>query len=288
MLSKHYEIVKDAPKEISWDDYYNVSMDEFNELLQKYGDDEGVFQLFFERNPSFLPGGLELLGQSGHYPFMNTLITQPQIGGCFRRIPDFVWLAQDSLKFCPVFIEIEKPSKKTFNVQGYACADFTQAMSQIKEWKIILNNFVNIQMFYEYFNIPLDIRNKEFKPQFLLIYGRRAEYEENEKLVAMRNELQEENVVIMSYDRLKPLADYRQFITCKVSKKEYNVLNIAPTFRYRADCVGSLYHYKGFKEKIAVMQNTSDARKQFLMERYDYWMSYKGNMPGLVCGMEGE
>lgn len=101
-------------------------MDEYNSLLETSDNNELIFQDFFEINPSFVPGTLELFGKSGHYPFMHSLISQPEIGGCFRCKPDFLWLAQDSLSFCPVLIEIEKPNKKTFNSQGIASADFTQ------------------------------------------------------------------------------------------------------------------------------------------------------------------
>lgn len=112
LLRKEYEIIKDAPKEIEWDQYCDNVMKEYQILLQDSPDRESVFQNFFEENPSFLPGGLELFGQSGHYPYMDALISQPEIGSIFRRKPDFVWLANDSLSFVPVFIEIEKPSKK--------------------------------------------------------------------------------------------------------------------------------------------------------------------------------
>lgn len=288
LLTKHYEIIKDAPKEIAWNEYYPLVMEEYLQLLKTSGDDEKAFQVFFENNPSFIPGALELFGQSGHYPHMDTLISQPQLGVSFKRIPDYVWLAQDSLTFCPVFVEIEKPNKKMFNLQGNASADFTQAIGQIKEWRGLLKNPINVQVFYEYFDIPLHLRKKVFNPQFLLIYGRREEYENNEMLTLMRSELQENNIEIMSFDRLKPLADYQQFTCSKVKHKQYHIISIPPTFRYRADCAEVLYLYQGFKEKIDEMKHTSDGRKEFLKNRYNYWTTFKGNPPGLIVGMEGE
>lgn len=288
LFKKKYEIIKDGPKEIEWDEYFNVAMNEYNVLLDTQSDDEKVFQKFFEENPCFLPGGLELFGQSGHYPYMNTVITQPVIGCVTKRIPDFMWLAQDSLTFCPVFIEIEKPNKKMFTQKNIPTAEFTQAMNQIDEWKMILNNPVNRLLFYDYYDIPQYLREKEFVPQFLLIYGRREEYENNVYLSNLRRLKYTDNVAIYSFDRLQPLSDYRQFITCKVSEQKYRVTNISPTYRYRADCAEELYMWDGFFEKIDCMKNTTKSRKTFLKDRYSYWTSFKGNPSGIIRSMEGE
>lgn len=113
-FNKKYQVMKNAPKQLDWEEYCNKSLMEYQSILENYSDDESVFQKFFEENPSFLPGGLELFGNSGHYPYMDALISQPEIGGIFKRRPDYVWLANDSLTFAPVFIEIEKPSKSMF------------------------------------------------------------------------------------------------------------------------------------------------------------------------------
>lgn len=288
-LDKRYQVIKDSPREISWDDYYNQAMAEYEELLDNNGDDEKVFQTFFEKNPSFVPGALELFGQSGHYPYMDTMISQPSIGGVFKRIPDFLWLAQDSLNFCPVFIEIERPNKNTFTKQGDTTADFNQALGQLKQWSFLMKNPTNIQLFYEYFKIPIETREKVFTPQYLLIYGRRSEYIKDIMLRGIRSENQKENIAIFSYDRLQPLADYRQFITCKISNAQYDVINISPTFRYRADCATSLPEYNGFCEKIDCMEKTSLERKEFLKSRYLYWCDFaKSGVGGMICSQEGE
>lgn len=185
-LLKEYEVIKDAPKQIDWDKYSEKSIREYKILLENSSDKEKIFQQFFEENPSFMPGALELFGQSGHYPYMDALISQPEIGGIFRRRPDFVWLANDSLTFVPVFIEIEKPSKKMFNKDGTTTAEFNQALGQIHEWQYLLNQPTNRQLLYEYFNLPLEIREKTFMPQYLLVYGRRNEYQGNKMLTGIR------------------------------------------------------------------------------------------------------
>lgn len=161
VLEQTYEIIRDAPAPMSWEKYAKESYEEYQSLLQNYGDDESVFQRFFEQNPSFVPGAFELSTPSGHYPFTQSLIAEPELcGGLFDRIPDFIWLAQDSLSFTPVLIEIEKPNKKTFTKAGTQTADLTQAFGQTVEWQAILNNPVNVLQFYECFKIPDWVRQK--------------------------------------------------------------------------------------------------------------------------------
>ena len=289
MLNKQYELIADAPKEIEWLKYYEKAMEEYNLLLDRNGNNEKVFQDFFEKNPSFIPGALEIFGHSGHYPYMNTLITQPKIGNIMQRIPDFLWLAQDSLSFCPVFIEIESPNKRMFTKNKVVTAEFNQAMNQINEWRHILKNPTNLHLFYEYFDISKELMKKEFNPQFVLIYGRRIEYEEEELLRGIRAEQRRVNVDIFSYDRLKPISDYNQFTCTSVKDYKYTIKSIPPTFRYRADCADVLYKYKGFYDAIDNMEKTSEERKKFLKKRYKYWADFgKRGCPGVLVGMEGE
>lgn len=288
-LLKEHEVIKDAPKQIDWDKYSEKSIREYKILLENSSDKEKIFQQFFEENPSFMPGALELFGQSGHYPYMDALISQPEIGGIFRRRPDFVWLANDSLTFVPVFIEIEKPSKKMFNKDGTTTAEFNQALGQIHEWQYLLNQPTNRQLLYEYFNLPLEIREKTFMPQYLLVYGRRNEYQGNKMLTGIRAAQKNSNIDIMSFDRLRPISDYRQFVTCKLSGGVYTVKNIPPTYRYRADCAEELVRMHGFYEKIDNMKYTTEQRKEFLRYRYKYWCEFgKKDFKGVICTHEGE
>ncbi len=289
IFERNYTIKDDAPATIEWSRYYSQVMDEYLELLENNSDSEKSFQDFFERNPSFIPGGLQLMGHTSHYPYMDTLISQPEIGIRDTRKPDFLWLAEDSIRFTPVFVEIEKPSKKMFTNSGTPSADFTQAKNQIDEWKYLLSQPDNIRAFYTQFSIPLDMQAKTFSPQYLLIYGRRNEYLGNDIRTGVRASNENNDFVIMSYDRLTPIADYMQFTTCKVSNGKYKILHIPPTFKYRPDRIDTLEEYKDFYEAIPRMDKTSDERKQFLRDRYSYWIDNCATIKkGLIISMEGE
>lgn len=275
MFTKKYEIIADAPAAVSWDKYAKCSYMEYQELLQNHGDDEYVFQKFFERNPSFMPGAFELFGTSGHYPFTQSLITQPQLnGGLFTRIPDFIWLAQDSLFFTPVLIEIERPNRKTFTAAGNQSADFSQALGQIAEWSAMLKVPENILQFYKCFDIPDRIRKKTFAPQYGLIYGRRSEFEGNEFLTQKRAHLVPDNVKLISFDRLHPDPKGHDLLCTFLSHGKYTVKTVPPTYRYSPATADNLSVVSGFDIAIPKMEMTSPERQRFMISRYEYWKEY--------------
>lgn len=288
-FEKNYEIVENAPKEMTWENYYSKAMQKYSCLLEESGDSEKEFQEFFEKNPAFIPGALGINHFGGHNPYMDALISQPELGTVVRRKPDFLWLAQNSLKFTPVFIEIERPNKRMFAKDGHPNQEFNQALNQIDEWRGLLKDAVNIQTFYKMFSIPSDIQEKEFEPQFILVYGRRNEYENDNHLRRVRASKERENVHIMSFDRLAAVFEYKQFVSCKVQQGKYKVLYIPPTFRYQADSVDTLAKYEDFENAIDHMEETSVERKQFLHERFPYWISKNDDIwKGMIISGEGE
>ena len=290
MFKKTYEIVQDAPAPMSWDDYSKSSYDEYQLLLQTHGDDEPTFQHFFERNPSFVPGAFELFGTSGHYPFTQSVIAEPHLdGGLFTRVPDFIWLAQDSLFFTPVLIEIEKPNKKTFIEKGTQSADFSQALGQIAEWKAILSEPENVLQFYRCFDIPDWIRKKTFAPQYGLIYGRRSEFESDPLLLKKRAQLVPADVMLASFDRLRPDPKGDNLLCSTLSHGKYTVKTIPPTYRYSPSTADNLSIVTGFDVAIHRMEKTSDERKAFLASRYTYWKEYgEQERKGIICTADCE
>lgn len=289
MFERKYEIVPNAPAHTSWDAYSKISLKEYRNLLETASDDETAFQHFFEENPSFVPGAFELFGSSGHYPYTQSLITQPKLdGGIFNRVPDFIWLAQDSLSFTPVLIEIEKPNKRTFTNAAIQSSDFTQALGQLQEWMSLLSIPENILQFYRCFDIPEWMKKKKFAPQYGLIYGRRAEYENNSILLGKRAQLVPPNVMLASFDRLQPDPKGQDLLCTSLSHGQYTVKTIPPTFRYSPMTADNLSVVNGFDYAITKMNHCSDERKNFLIKRYPYWKEYgsldnKGVMNSSDC-----
>lgn len=274
MLNKKYEMVEKPPEAIEWDDYEKLSLQEYHDLLTLHPDNEKVFQIFLERNPSFVPGAFSLLGESGHYPYLGTLITQPKLFGVIERNPDFMWLSTDSLTFSPILIEIERPNKRIFTASGVQSAEFSQATNQLLEWKTILKQPENILTFYNMYSIPGWLREREFKPIYCLIYGSRDEFEEKPVLKRKRAGLMREDEVLMSFDRLNPNPKARFMLCSTVKNGEYIVNTVPSTYKLGPNIAE--YHSKvsKFKEAVKDIDYISSERKEFLKERYDYWKEF--------------
>ena len=277
LFNKKYTIIENSPSIVDEDEYYEQAKNEYIQLLDR-GLGEVVYQKFFEKNPAFVPGSREILGMaSSHYPIQNALISQPGLlnDEKFRK-PDFMWIAKNSLKLCPVLIEIEKPSKQEFKKHSdFNRAEFNQAINQILHWKRILDSIEGKQDFYERYDIPDEFRKLKFSPQYVLVYGRRSEYEGNSWLTGIRAEHETDDIRIMSFDRLKtPDRNAFDCVTCTVKKGKYHVINIPPTFVFKPSTINAIGGYEGyldFHSAVDKMDYTSDERKKFLKKRFDYW-----------------
>ncbi|MCU9592833.1 DUF4263 domain-containing protein [Caldibacillus thermolactis] len=280
---KSYNLVSDAPKPISWEDYERKVLEDYNILLEKKRDDEKIFQDFFEKNPAMLPGAFGFFGESGHAPYNNALITQPVLQGLTTKIPDFLWFASDSLNIYPVFIEIEAPGKKWFNKDGTQTAKFTQAQNQIQEWKIWFSNPTHQSLFFEYYDIDKYlIEGKSIKPFYVLIYGLREEFEDNPYLNQKRAQLNKHDEIYMTFNRLKPNIKGRDIITCHVKNRNYYAKYVSPTFRLGPVFAEQLSRIK--KKEYAILNtDLTDERKEFLISRLKYWEDFgKKERKGLI------
>lgn len=277
VFNKMYELAADSPKPVDENYYYREETNRYHLMLEQELP-ENDYQTFFEQNPAFMPGSREVIGAaSSHWPIANALISQPTISDDDRiRRPDFMWIAKNSLCLCPVLIEIEKPSKKEFRSDSdVSRAQFNQALMQIKQWKAILNSQKGKQDFYERFGIEEKWRQLKFTPQYVLVYGRRNEFEGNEWLTKIRAEEEMSDVRVMSFDRLDtPDRNAFDCITCKVKDGHFKVINIPPTFVYRPATISAIGGYGMFDDfilSIRKMRYVSNERKQFLSERLNYW-----------------
>jgi hypothetical protein len=274
MLKKNYKIIKNSPKPIDWETYSNQALINYQKLLNDTNSTEDTFQKFFEQNPSFIPGAFSLNGESGHSPYPFGVISQPNIKGICNRIPDFVWLSNDSCNFNPIFVEIETPKKNLFNKDGTPTSTFTQALNQFSEWKALLCKPENILSFYNQFDIPKWLRELKFQPQFALIYGRREEYINNEWYKQKRSELMRNHEYLFSYDRLLPNPKSDELFCLTVSEGRYYAKHITPNFRFGPSTSDYLCIIKGITDAIIRNNQINEKRKKFLLKRINYWIEY--------------
>jgi len=115
-LERTYQIEEPPEEALAWKDYESIIATEWAGLLNSNPPPpEPAVQAFFELHPSMVPGAFGLLGnESGHYPSLCGLITQPPLPSYNRRVPDFMWLSQGSDTEQPILVEIEAPAKRWF------------------------------------------------------------------------------------------------------------------------------------------------------------------------------
>lgn len=211
---KTYEMHVSPPKAMPWDEYERRVTADWSALLasEKGGDERAVHE-FLVKHPCMIPGAFSVTGPSGHGPFPMAVLSESPLSAVGMKIPDFIWLASDSLNFTPVFVEIESPRKRWFTKQGHPTSDLTQAMSQIAQWRDWLNSHVNVGAFFDSFDIPNELRRKRnFRAEFVLIYGRREEFADKPELTRLRAQLEKHGQVVMTFDRLLPARDCRHYV----------------------------------------------------------------------------
>jgi hypothetical protein len=186
LFDKTYELVTNAPPAMPWEDYERTSLNSWQELIS--GPDQGnerVIHKFLELNPSFVPGAFSF-PTSGHSPVYGGVFSKPPLAGIGMRVPDFMWLATATDTIYPMFIEIETPAKRWFTENGQPRSEWTQARNQLVSWKQWLNKPANRLVFLELYGIADEFRYFEIQPQFVLVYGRRAEFDNNPELRGVR------------------------------------------------------------------------------------------------------
>jgi Domain of unknown function (DUF4263) len=201
-----------------------------------------------------VPGAFGTTGLSGHSPHPLALLSQSPFVGIGTKIPDFIWLASDSANFTPVFIEIESHCKRWFRADKAPTHSLVQAVSQLAERRAWLNYPGNVGVFYSSFEIPDDMRrDHHFRPELLLIYGRRREFEEHPELRRLRAQFEPPGKSAMTFDRLRPARECRYFLTVTKRNAGYQALAVPATFEIGPNVARSFTGVSNLTE--AIQQN---------------------------------
>jgi len=234
---------------------------------------EGPFQEFLERHPCLVPGG-EGTGASfgGHHgSWGDVLFTQPPLPGIFKKVPDFMWLTKTSEDIIPVLIEIEAPGKPWL-VKAGRSAKLTQAEGQIAEWQRALDNSETRRQFADLYDFPPRwALEYNLEPRFLLIYGRRAEFDDQRHRSRERRGLRKASVNAMTYDRLKPLYGSRNAICVRLEGIRRKAIAIPPTFRLGPANAEDLARLDGLPDAMSENELIGEERRRFLLDRLPYW-----------------
>lgn len=270
-----FELADGAPAAWSWNEYeawLSAAWPEF--LKDADSDDEEIFQHFLERHPCLVPGG-EGTGDSfgGHHGgWRNLLISQPQLPGVFRRHPDFMWLTKNSEDIIPVLIEIEAPSKRWLTARGDRSADLTHAEGQLADWKQMLDDPASRQQFADVYGFPQRwAMDFNLVPRFILIYGRRSEFDRHPHLNRKRRGVRDMAIGAMTFDRLHPRPGLHDAVCVRIENLTPRVLAVPPTFRLGPGNAEMVARLQGLSDAIQSNELISEARRNFLLERIPYW-----------------
>jgi len=248
--------------------YNRVLMDRWQALLSSDDSrDERLLQAFLERHPSLLPGSHSVDGDSGHAPFPVAVIAKPKLPGLSDREPDFMWLATDSTSLYPVLIEIETPHKAWFyGDRAEIHSDLTHAHGQLAEWRAWFGRGYNRTAFLDYYELRPDMARRKLEPRYVLVHGRRDNFESVPRRREKRAELARPDERLMSFDRLTPAKNSVLYSTVRKGQDGYRITSVPPSLTLFN--TGEDYQLlSGWAEALDSCPDMAATRRDYLQEQ---------------------
>ncbi|HWB02200.1 MAG TPA: Shedu anti-phage system protein SduA domain-containing protein [Verrucomicrobiales bacterium] len=262
---------------MSWEDYAKRVELEWSGLLASASNESEV-QRFLEEHPSLLPTA------DSHCPYPGAVISQPKLQGLTRRVPDFMWICSNSVTIIPVLIEIEHPKKMWYNGKGDPTAEFTQAVNQLRIWRTWMEDSDNQNVFRSYYGLRGgNWRGMAFKPRYVLIYGRRAEFESGKSaaLKHLRRSSQLDSEEFMTFDRLRPNRLFSDFLSVRARDNQgFEAISFPACVKIGPSFSALLDGVKDITAAISKSPWLTPERRQFLIDRVPYWENWR-DLPGL-------
>ncbi len=285
-----YEIEKPNTPALKWEEYKELITSEWKKLLEDNQDDENKYQEFFERHPCMLPRVYGIFHEGAHGVWPSALISQPVLPTFTRKIPDFMWIAYDSESIYAVLIEIEAPSKPWATEKGQQHHLLTQAIDQIKDWKVYFSNPLNLAQFKEHYKIPnYLLSNHAFLQRYILIYGRRDDVTSNKAFSEKRAFLHGDDEHFMTYDRLSPNKYLSNNICVRIDQFGYKAISIPPTFELNPFEAEDWVIIRDRNKAVQNCKYINIERKNFLIRRWKYWDKWaKEGKKGIITSNSRE
>lgn len=266
------------PRPLEWHVYADAAMSDWYQLL---GNDpeESEVQRFLELHPAMIPGGSGDIGPGGHHGAeMSAVFRRPMLEGAGRSFePDFMWVTRSTGLVTPILIEIEKPSKRWFQANGRPTADFRDAHDQLNDWRSWFARDENAALFRKTFLFHGSCAGHPLEPQFVLIYGRRFEFEYGwghaspEALRQKRDTQRAANETFMSFDALRPRFDHGRSVTVSMTANGPRPFAFSPAYVTGTD---SGHDAITLGDPTAALQRSvmmSEDRRRYLAKRWKHW-----------------
>jgi hypothetical protein len=242
--------------------------------------DESAFQQYLEWHPSLLPGPHGTPWGRYHGPPLGVVFSQPELPGFRAKRPDFLVLERDSATTYAVLIEIEAPAKRWSTAAGVPTADLTQAIDQLRDWKVWFADPLNVLQFIKLYDLNDQIETSRLVQHYVLVYGRRHEATNMEAFARKRHDLAGPNEYFMTYDRLEPNGAGALTVKLDRSGPDTRLRAISVTPRFALNTHNAEWFLSLLEGREAIMTNPlmSDHQRTSLLKRERAARNYLRNL----------
>jgi len=181
---------------------------------------EQTYQSFIEQNTVLVPR--EFVQNHGiHFDLV------------FRKIslakdyaPDFFYISKSSADWNLILIEIEKPHSRYFKEKSnHLHPDFLAGLDQIAKWRAWFDNAANMAGFIDGtvapVRVPEGMRLNKCYVKYVLVHGRRAEFEGNATRRSLIKAREADDFKIISFDSLLEALHTKSLLYLCARKNEH-------------------------------------------------------------------
>jgi len=192
-------------------------LNDYNDLIEQKPREQEV-QEFLENNTHLLPR--EFVQNHGIH--FSLCLRKVRFGS--EYISDFMYLSKSTASWNCVLIEIEKPQSKYFKgKEAKYHSNFADALQQINDWRAWFSTAGNKEYFFGnsigFLKTP--ISHTQINMKYVLVHGRRSEFETNLIRLNKVNSEQRDDFRIMSFDSLAEDLSSKNALYIGAKKKEH-------------------------------------------------------------------
>ncbi|MFT3714019.1 MAG: DUF4263 domain-containing protein [Archangium sp.] len=200
-----------------------TELSEYEALISRTDLKEQEVQHFIEQHPRFLP----LKWVQNHGVHFNLFIRKPDLLG--KLAADFLFLSKSSVDWHCVLIEIEKPTTRLFKPKTDEIhGEFQAGLDQVLSWKAFLQSPGRIEALKSSLKFLMGpMANNPMFVRYVLVAGRRKEFEGNETRRNLFAARRSEDVDVMTFDSLA--VDYHRRRNLYLGVLKSNALEIHST-----------------------------------------------------------
>ena len=191
---------------------------EYLRLLNESPKEQKV-QSFLENHTRFIPRAFV----QNHGIHLSLSLRKLAFGADYKT--DFFYFSKSSDDWNAVFIELEKPASKFFRRNSHTFhSDFTRALEQINQWRAWFRSDQNKGTFLSMvraIHVPAHMASNPTFNKYVLVFGRRSEYERNRERRQLIGAQETDNFKIITFDNLAESLSSKHELSIGVRHNHY-------------------------------------------------------------------